>query len=367
MLTRHHLMRVAALAIFTLAASGCMPYSTSPTEVGVRTNKLGLLGGKGVVDTVYEPGGTYFFVPFITDWHTFDTRLQSLEMTAAVNRGDRPGRDDLLFKSIDGNDIGLDVIITYQIVPEEAPLILQQVAESDEQLRSNIVRTIARSKPRDIFGELQTEEFYVAEERTAKAEQVRTRLNEILGKYGVTVQRVSTRDYRFNEEYQQAIEEKKVADQMVEKLKSETAAAEEEYRTKVAEAEATNAKIQEQADGEYRRAVIEADAYFEQQKRIARAIEAEAIAEAEAMQRLNLALSGVGAEKLISLAIAEALQGKRIVMLPEGGFDIRSTNVNELLQLYGLKAMGDDAQATPQPAAGPSPQPSPQQAAQPNP
>ena len=36
-------------------------------------------------------------------------------------------------------------------------------------MRGTIVRTVARSKPRDIFGELKTEAFYVADAHEAQA------------------------------------------------------------------------------------------------------------------------------------------------------------------------------------------------------
>ncbi|MFP4500133.1 MAG: SPFH domain-containing protein [Candidatus Hydrogenedentota bacterium] len=341
MMRSHSWIMIAALLAASVLAAGCMPYSTGTTEVGVRTKLFTLFGEKGVQKEIYEPGGTYFFVPFINDWHTFDMQLENLEMTAAVARGDRPGRDDLLFKTIDGNDIGLDVIISYRLIPEKAPEVLQYVASNSEELKNNIVRAIARSKPRDIFGELDTEQFYLAEERDKKAADVEERLNEILEPFGVVVERVSPRDYRFSPEYQKAIEDKKVADQLAEKLKSETNAVEEEYRTKVEEARAGVEKVQARADGEYERAKIEADAYFEQETQVAKAIEAEAIAEAEGLRQLHAALAGAGGERLVNLAVAGALKDKRIIMLPEGGLDVRSTNVNELLQLYGIKAAGE--------------------------
>lgn len=328
--------------------TGCipMPYRTGPTEVGVRTVKWSLLGKKGVEENIYAPGTTHWFVPFFTDWHTFDTRLQNLEMTATTDYGDREVRDDLLFKTVDGNDISLDVIISYKIVPELAPTILQTVATSDTELRENIVRTITRSKPRDVFGELNTEEFYIAEKRTEKSEQVRTVLNDILKPYGVEVTQVGTRDYRFNPAYQQAIEEKKVADQEVEKLKSETRATVEQYLTEVEKAKADNGKLEEEANGEYLRAVIEADAYFEQQKSLAQAILAEAKAEAEGIREMNAALSGSGGEMMVKLKIAESLKDKPVLMLPsggEGGLDVRSTNVNQLLQTLGLQQLAKPA------------------------
>ena len=61
------------LAMFT--AAGCVPHTTGETEVGVRTRKMAFIGSKGVEDRAYAPGATYFFMPFINDWHVFDTKL----------------------------------------------------------------------------------------------------------------------------------------------------------------------------------------------------------------------------------------------------------------------------------------------------
>src|SRR5262249_54395535 len=153
---------------------------------------------------VYPPGATYFFSPLLNDWHVFDTRLQNVEMNHEITHGDRHYRDDLLFKTIDGNDISLDVIVSYRIDPERAPHIVQYVAADDVELKDKVVRTVARSRPRDVFGELKTEEFYVSDARDAKAEQARKTLNDILSPYGIIVERVSTKDYRFNPAYQKA-------------------------------------------------------------------------------------------------------------------------------------------------------------------
>ena len=53
------LIRISALALLGVAVvstSGCipMPYRTGPTEVGVRTVKLGIMADKGVEDRAYE-------------------------------------------------------------------------------------------------------------------------------------------------------------------------------------------------------------------------------------------------------------------------------------------------------------------------
>ncbi len=336
----------AVVGLIIVALSGCVPHTTGETEVGVRTVKLGLFAKKGVEDRVYAPGSTYFFLPFVNDWHTLDTKLQNLEMTMHAGRGDRRSRDDLLFKTIDGNDIGLDVIIAYRIDPKLAPHILQFVAKDDRTLREKIVRTVARSKPRDVFGELKTEEFYVAASRDVQAQKAKKILQTMLGPLGIVVERVLTKDYRFNPEYQKAIEDKKVADQRVEKNKSAQRAAEEEYKRKLEEAKGEVNKVVADVDGEYRRAKIETDAYFEKQQLLAQAIKAEGIAEAKGIRQMNRALTGSGGETLVKLKIAEALQGKKITLLPvsEGGMNLKTTDINQLIDVMGIKALASPKQ-----------------------
>jgi regulator of protease activity HflC (stomatin/prohibitin superfamily) len=346
-----HLTLLAVLSSFLL--SGCWPHQAGPTEVGVRTVKLGIFKKKGVDQTYYAPGKTYFFMPIINDWNTFDTKLQTMEMTFDPKRGDLRARDDLLFKTIDGNDISLDVIIQYRIDPTKAPYILQNVAQDDFLLRQKIIRTVVRSVPRDIFGELQTEGFYISSQRQEKAEKVQEALNAILGPMGVIIAKVSTKDYRFPPAYQQAIEDRKVADQQAEKNKSQAKAAEEEYRRKVADAQGKVNNRVAAADGEFERSKLEADAYFQQQESIAKAITAEGIADAKGIKAMNVALGGSGGEVLVKLRIAEALKGKKIYLLPmsEGGINLKTTDINDLLRVYGLQGMAQKAAVRPAPTA----------------
>lgn len=342
-------------ALITLLAAamllpGCLPYSTGSTEVGIRTVKWSITGKKGVEERIYPGGSTQFFVPFLNDWHTFDTRTRVLSMQAARS-GNRPGNDELVFKTKDGNDIGLDATISYRIDPQRVPEVLQNVATSDVELEETIVRTVSRSKPRDIFGELQSEEFYVPANREEKATRARESLNEILKPYGVIVEQVLLNDYRFNEEYMKAIEDKKLADQQAKKLQSETKAAEEQFKAEVEQARAQVARMQAEADGAFDRAKVVADTYYEQQMKIAEAILAEGKAQAEGIQKMNDALAGAGGASLVKMELASALRGKRIVMLPVGGsgLDLRSLDMNKLFESYKLNT--EPGAAAPAPKA----------------
>ncbi|MDA3790464.1 MAG: SPFH domain-containing protein [Desulfobacula sp.] len=334
------------LMLMAVATTGCVPHTTGETEVGVRTRKLAFWSQKGVEDRIYTPGGTYFFLPFINDWNVFDTKLQNLEMTYSKARGDRRSQDDLVFKTTDGNDISLDVIIAYRIDAAKAPYILQYVAKDDATLRDTIVRTVARSKPRDIFGELKTEAFYVADARETqanKANKAREALEQILGPMGIIVEKVLTNDYRFNAEYTKAIEDKKVADQQVEKNKSAQHAATEEYKRKLEEAKGEVDKMVADADGQYLKDKIEADVYQEQQQLLAKAIQTEGIADAKGIREMNNALAGSGGEAIVKLKIAESLAGKnkKIILLPvsEGGMNLKTTDINRLIETLGVKSL----------------------------
>jgi regulator of protease activity HflC (stomatin/prohibitin superfamily) len=328
------------LIVIAVNVGGCMPHSTQSTEVGVRTIKWSPFAKNGVMQKIYAPGTTFFFLPIINDWHTFDTKLRNMEMTIKQGQGAHYGPDDLLFKTIDGNDISLDVIIAYRIIPEKAPYVLEYIAKDNLELEEKVVRPISRNITRDLFGELKTEDFYVANKRTEKAENVIKLLNDTLNDYGVIVESVLPKDYRFNPAYQKAIEEKKVADQMAERFKSEVNATVEEYKQKLQQAQGEVNKMVASANGDFEKAKIKADAYYEQQSRIAKAIEAEGIAEAKGIKKTVEALNNSGGITMVKLKMAEALMGKPIYLLPfsdTSGIDLKTTNVNELLRMYGIQ------------------------------
>jgi len=63
---------------------------------------------------------------------------------------------------------------------------------------------------------------------------------------------------------------------------------------------------------------------------------------------MNKALAGSGGETMVKLRVAEALQGKKIILLPmsDGGMNLKTTNINDLINVMGVKSL-----SAPQPAA----------------
>ena len=65
------------------------------------------------------------------------------------------------------------------------------------------------------------------------------------------------------------------------------------------------------------------------------------LAEAEGIRKMNKALTGTGGEAIVKLRIAEALQGKRFLLLPtsEGGLNLKTTDINRLIETLGVKSL----------------------------
>src|SRR5439155_9848571 len=137
-LMRMHKMFYALASLFLC---DCVSHTTAETEVGVVVCKLSwFCSKKGVQDDLYPPGSTNFFAPFIRDFYVFDTKMQNLEMVATSRRGDRSERDDMQFKTTDGNDISMDVTVAWTLDPKRTPDVLSSVGTSTEEVKEKLVR-----------------------------------------------------------------------------------------------------------------------------------------------------------------------------------------------------------------------------------
>lgn len=321
---------LSALVVVVLG-SGCTSYSTDSTEVGVRTRKIFRAGIEG---SVYAPGATYFFVPFLSDWATFDIKLQNLEMSSAgTSRGDRAGDDAIAFKTTDGNDIRVNVTVAWRIDPGKAPHLLHRVGKSTVDIKEKLVRPACRTYIRDLFNELHSEEFYNADQRTQKGQKAQEKLNSELGPEGILVEQVIVGQYYLNPEYQKVIHDRKIAEQNAERLKSEAQAGEAEQNRNL---EKSKGDVQVQvagAKGEAEQIHIAADRDYYQREREAKAILAEATARAKGIEKQNKAMAGAGGRVAVKLKIAEALAGKPVLVVPAGsGAALQKLDINRIFE-----------------------------------
>ncbi|HEY6907929.1 MAG TPA: SPFH domain-containing protein, partial [Myxococcales bacterium] len=313
------------------------------------TRKIGLFGKTGVQQETYPPGAMYTFPAFITDWHVYNVALQNLEMVQARERGDRSGRDDIQFKTHDGNDIEVDVTVAWRIDSARTPWILEHVGGSTAEVKENLVRPACRSIVRDVLNTMTSEEFYVSDKRFQKAEEAREKLAKVFTPEGVIVERVILGEHHFHPEYEKVIHDKKLAEQTAERMVSEGHAAQQEALRNLETAKGQVAQKIATAKGALDQVKLHADADYFRAQREAEAILAEKKAKAKGVEKTNQAMSGAGGRTLVKLAVADALKGKQIVFLPGGakGSALQTMNINELLSKFAYVEATSGKKAVP--------------------
>lgn len=329
-----------ASALLTLmATSGCLPRTTDANEVGVKFCKI--FCGENRVETV-EPGRTIFVMPFINDWYTLDISMQDFYMTRDAQTGDRRRRDDLLFKTREGNNISQDVVMTWKIDYRQAERIIEEVGPDIEHIKEKVVRPIARSTIRDFFSRLNSDEYYEGQRRFEEAKNATIALKEKFKAYGIIIDQVNPRNYQFEDpKYQEAINAAKVAGQDLEKYLLEKDSQVEFWKKELeGQIGASNQTIAEAggASGSVRH---QADATYEERKNEAAAILSEKTAEAQAIQKLNDAMMSRGGETAVKMEYARHFNPDSITVLPcaqgNSGMTVQRLDLNDLIAAEAVK------------------------------
>ena len=325
------LLRSIVLLLPLAGLTGCVPHTTAATEVGMKFNKL-----TGSYETM-EPGATYFFMPVINDWKTYDISLRNLVMTAeATTAGNREGKDDLRFKTRDGNDIETDVTVRWRIDPAQVSQLWKTVAPNTDAVEERLVRPQARSYIRDVLSRLSSEDYYNPQLRFAAANDATNLLAMHLKPYGVVVEQVLLGNFSFKPEYQNLINSRKEAEKTAEKLEAEILATQEVNQANLQQKVAELSEALTRAQGDFEQAKRNADAYLVQRQQQAQATLAEKAAQAEGIRKERAALNSSAGDAYVNLQLIEALQKKEIRQIPKlpGGNMI--IDGNRLLEQLGV-------------------------------
>jgi regulator of protease activity HflC (stomatin/prohibitin superfamily) len=315
--------------------TSCSPHTTGATQVGVRFNKL-----TGSTE-IAPPGATYFFAVFINDWTTYDTSTQNLIMSAKSTEGDRKEKDDLRFKTRDGNDIETDVTVRWRIDPTQAADVWKHVAPTTIALKDRLVRPQARAYVRDTLNRLDSEEFYDPDLRFKAASDATTLLAAHLKPYHVIVEQVILGDFSFKTEYQALINQRKEAEKQAQIL-----ATQEGNKANLQQKVAELTELLTQSQGQLEKIKRDADAYVIRRRQEAQATLAEKDAAAQGVRKERAALNSSAGDAYVTLQLIDALQKKEIRQIPK----LPNGNViidgNKLLQQLGVIQYQQQAQQT---------------------
>jgi membrane protease subunit HflC len=200
------------LVVAALVSGRAGIVEVSDREVAVIVNYV-----TGNQEVVNRPGYK-IFIPFAEQAFKFDKSPQEFKMS-----GDRDIDDNhvsrLTVRANDGSNFGFEELtIQYQLLPSEANVVLNDSGVGDS-FKQNWVRTFARSILRDEFGKYSAEEVADPSGYTQATMQARDRLNAALHPHGIDIMEIITPKPKFEARYEQAIADRKVANEMVEQLK----------------------------------------------------------------------------------------------------------------------------------------------------
>jgi len=331
--------RLVCTILVAAALTGCK--STSSTEVGVRTNLLGITERRGQ-QQVYSPGGTYVVLPMVNSWTTLPLSQQNLLMTANPKEGDRPVPDDITFKTKDGNNVHIDVNLMWRIDPTKAGEIVSHLGNDIDEIKERLVRPMARSIIRDVFNEITSEEYYQIAVKNRIADKARDDVGAALASYGILIDMLQVQQHRFDEGYQAAINAQKQAEADVQTLMEQQKNVEVQKHTELEGKRAQWNQRLEEAQGEAGKKKNEADGYYQTKTNDAKAVVATAAAEAEGIKKEAEALSKLGGDSYVKMQVSKMISKKRFLLVPTS--NVATMDINKMVNF--LVGQGGKAAAT---------------------
>jgi|GEM_PF-651743 len=320
---------IVMLVVFCLALLRQGIGRVNENQVGIMVHNI---TGRIVLK---EREGYYIFLPYLTSFYVLDKTIQRLDLTWAQAPGGA-GRD-LKLKTSDGSSVSVDVSINFKLLPSEAVKVLRR-SGAENRFAEVWIEPFARHVCLTSFGQLTTEEMYDATRRNERAQAALRQLNELLSPHGIEIIAMIPGEFRFYQEYEQVIQEKKLADQQVEEQQSQAkallqdqarqlvetqhkglaqiATAQGESTNRLIQASAEADTIQREADGYATTNKLVADAALLTASAQAQGRRAVLLAEAAGLEQRRQALKGEGGLNLVGLEYAKRLEGVRLVGTP---------------------------------------------------
>jgi regulator of protease activity HflC (stomatin/prohibitin superfamily) len=313
-----------------------------PNQFGIKVVRIPVLPGpRGVHEEVYGPGFHVVVKPFgMEEMFLFPRDVQVLDLTGSREEASREAAvtKPAHIQTSDGFFVDVDVSVLYRI---RDPYLVFTRLGPGRLFESNGIVPRAEPVLKQTLGELTTEQFYDSPLRAEKARNARELLNRELEPYGLHAEEVVVRYFRYTQEIQKNIEEKKLKDQLVFTNQAQSRAATEGAALKKVVQEgqaAVEVKLQEG-----RAYVTRKEAERDQYVRTKRA-EADLLvklAEAAKTDLRNEALQGAGSDRMVGLKMAEVYRGLELVVLPsDGPSGVNPLDLKQSLRLFEVEKEG---------------------------
>ncbi|MBW1714182.1 MAG: hypothetical protein JRJ59_13695 [Deltaproteobacteria bacterium] len=330
--------------------------SLEDDEIGVRVNNIPYFH-KVYGDNITE-AGDYFTFPKLLVIYRIPKTAMSIDMAEEHSNGDkisilkydaRTENESVRVKTADGNDVWVELIVKFQVAPVSAHKALMNIGLKRGDIKKdleNLVNSMTRGVVRARLASLNSEEIQNGELLTKKIDRAKEDLDKKLFDFGIDITALSWQRVKLHKDYQQVWNDKIKANEDAAEAIERAKKLVIQVETNRLRAEgAANAMI-EVAKGRKARVLQEAKAEEDALKQNAQAMKVKYEELAKGLADLTRELAATGGDQHIGLAIAQALQGKKIIIVPAQG-SMNLLDVNEILQSYGAARMlkGDAADA----------------------
>jgi regulator of protease activity HflC (stomatin/prohibitin superfamily) len=180
--------------------------------------------------------GLHFVIPFVQQPTIYDIKTQTYTMSGSKSEANTQAgnsNDALSALSADGLPVTLEMSVRFHIDPNRVWKLHQDVGP---MFIEKIIRPQTRSHVRMVIAQYPVVDVYGAA-RPKIITQINERLRRLFAENDIVLDEALLRDVSFSTEFQQAIEQKQVAQQDVQRMEFVVQQADKERRRKIIEAE----------------------------------------------------------------------------------------------------------------------------------
>ena len=305
-----------------------------PDELGVKQRRLA--SNAGVEDRVYGPG--LYFVGPGTTLHTFPHTIHLLEASndrmesrargasarveeyfskrdALLGHDTHRTVDPLTVQTSDGYAVIAEVALLYSV--EDPVKVAKNFGLGTAYVDSFVVNTF-RNSVLTTLGKLNAESFYSEKERIQAVDEAEQLMRQRFAERGLSVQRLVLGSYSYASNYEKSLHDKKVAVQLAEQHRKESAVNEERAKLQQIESKGTANIMIAESEVEAQIAKVSSEASLYAAETRAKADREFGLAEAEAKRLKADALNAAGGRYVVALETAKMFDAVGSgVMTPE--------------------------------------------------
>jgi regulator of protease activity HflC (stomatin/prohibitin superfamily) len=336
---RNKFIKGSALVALLMLGSGCeqvgIGYSTvEADQAAVVYQQLPQFMGGGLTGHIVAPGTSEFIMP----WQSL------IKISTGIRELTWEKQDKLKTRTRDGNMLILEVMVRYRVdIAADKLLKLVQLVSVDDQGVEAMVSAVARSDVRLYFNKLNTEQFLDRDAVEKIQFELEKAMSTRLEPYGIIIELFKLKDFHFQPEYQNLLDDIQEANETTSKIEQKKATVKALKQKRIKEAQEEINRLVNQAKGELQMATIRGEQYFVQRKNEAEEIMAKGKAEVAGMEARLKALSGPGGANMLKIEIVKGLlkSDPKFVVLNQGKskdsqMNVQKVDTNQLLQQLGL-------------------------------